>query len=86
MGSCGLTWFGLIRSASSGFSGAEAGCGAAHASRQPRLLPVACASAPEKPLTYASSLGDAAEQLVKAHSGPAGRDAPAIAEDQAIAA
>lgn len=51
----------------SGFSEAEAGCGA---SRQPRNLPVACAPAPEKPLNAPPSLGDTPKQPVKAHSRP----------------
>lgn len=70
----------------SGFSEAEAGCGALHASRQPRNLPVACAPAPEKPLNAPGVLGDAPKQLVKAHSRPARGEASAIAGEQPIAA
>jgi len=47
-----------LGSSFSGFSEAEAGCGALHASRQPRNLPVACAPAPEKPLNAPAALGD----------------------------
>jgi hypothetical protein len=46
---------------------------------------VACASAPEKPLNAPAVLGDAPDQLVQAHSGPAGSDASAIAGEQPVA-
>jgi len=46
---------------------------------------VAIAPAPEQPLDVARSLRHPAQQLVEAHSGPAGRDAAAVAEDQPVA-
>jgi len=46
---------------------------------------VACAPAPEKPLNDLAVLGNAPDQLVKAHSGPAGGDAAAIAGEQPVA-
>jgi hypothetical protein len=76
--------FGLIRAAVSGFPEAGAGCGAIPATRQPRSLPVACAPTSGEPLTRTRSLGDTPEQLVEAHSRPAGRDSSAVAEDQAV--
>jgi len=47
---------------------------------------VACASTPEEPLNAALRLRDPAQELVKAHSGPAGGEATAMAEDQPVAA
>lgn len=80
-----LIWIGWLWLAFSGCSEAEAGCGAIHASRQPRHLPVACAPASEQPLNAHRSLDHLPKQLVKAHSGPAGRYAAAVAEDEAVA-
>lgn len=69
----------------SGFSEAEAGVRAAHASRQHRTS-CGLRPGPREAADSPGSLRDAAEQLLEAHRSPAGRDTPAVAEDQPVAA